>query len=76
MEAFAEAQAAFTALGAAAGTLESHRADFHHGYAAPNREALYGFFQRTLRHPGNASEVPLTPLPVDKLYSTKTGQVL
>lgn len=49
--------------------------DAPHQSTRKNREALYAFFQKHLRHPGSASDEPIVALTDDELRVTETGQV-
>ncbi len=70
----AEVARAYAALGAP----EAFRLvedDYGHGYTTVTREALYRFFQETLRLPGDPRDEPVEPLPVADLTVTPTGQL-
>ncbi|MFH1070680.1 MAG: alpha/beta hydrolase family protein [Candidatus Glassbacteria bacterium] len=73
-ETFREVEAAYRALGAAdqIGIAED---DFEHGYTALTRQAIYSFFQKTLRQPGNPADEEVTLLDPAELKVTQTGQV-
>ena len=73
-ETFAEVRGAFRALGAP-GNVEMAEGDFGHGYTKETREAIYRFFQKSLLLPGRAGDEEITPLPVEDLKVTPTGQV-
>lgn len=72
-ETFAEAKQAFAQLGAA-DNLDMVEDDHGHGYTRKTREAIYQFFQRHLRNPGNPADEELDVLPVGELTVTRTGQ--
>lgn len=49
----------------------------HHDYNRPMREAMYAWFNRWLGNEGaDAAEPPFEPEPPERLWCTKTGQVL
>ncbi|MHB0876890.1 MAG: alpha/beta hydrolase family protein [Anaerolineae bacterium] len=73
-ETYAEARRAYEALGAPA-NLEMVEGDLEHGYRRVIREATYGFFQRSLGLPGDASEVEVDYLTMEELTVTPTGQL-
>lgn len=49
--------------------------DAPHASTKKNREAMYAFFQKVLDNPGDSTDVTVTPLTVDELQVTHTGQV-
>lgn len=49
--------------------------DKGHGYTQNIREAMYGFFQKYLENPGDASEEEVELIPEEELQMTPTGQV-
>ena len=73
-ETFSEVKASFEALGSGEklGMVED---DFEHGYTRKTREAIYGFFQRSLENPGSPTEVQAGILPSEDVTVTQTGQV-
>lgn len=78
-DAVAEAQRAFTALGAP-DNLVVDEATWHHGYTKPNREGLYNFFCKflpsTLPHPNcSVGEIAVPEFSHEALWATTTGQV-
>ncbi|WP_165840996.1 alpha/beta hydrolase family protein [Larkinella punicea] len=46
-----------------------------HASTRKNREAMYAFFQKTLRNPGNAQEDSVEYLTTEEIQVTPTGQV-
>jgi hypothetical protein len=49
--------------------------DTTHASTRKNREAMYAFFQKYLRNPGDPRDVPVRILTPDEIRVTRTGQV-
>ena len=49
--------------------------DYPHASTRKNREAMYAFFQKNLKNPGNPADEPVTILTKDESRVTATGQV-
>ena len=73
-EMYEEVGRAYTALGAPHSVGVSID-DAPHQSTRKNREALYGFFQEALSHPGTPFEEEVDRLPREDLLVTSTGQV-
>lgn len=55
--------------------IEITESDFEHGYTKKNREAMYAFFQKYLRLPGNSVEEEVDFPTPKELQKTSTGQL-
>ena len=73
-ETFQEASMAYAALGAE-DNLQMIEDDFGHGFTRKNREAMYAFFQKHLKNPGDPHDQEVEILPVEELWVTETGQL-
>ncbi len=49
--------------------------DTTHAFSKKKREAMYAFFQKYLKNPGDSGDIDVRPLPEENLQVTKTGQV-
>ena len=49
--------------------------DYPHASTLKNREAMYAFFQKNLKNPGNPADEPVKILTTDEIMVTRTGQV-
>jgi dienelactone hydrolase len=70
----AEVARAYAALGAP-DAFRLVEDDYGHGYTPATREAIYRFFQETLRLPGDSCDEAVEPLTVADLTVTPTGQL-
>ena len=73
-ETYQEALKAYQAFGKP-GNLILAQDDYIHGSTKKNREAVYGFFQKFLEHPGNPVEDEVEILNPEDLKVTSTGKV-
>jgi hypothetical protein len=74
-ETFAEVHQAYAAMGKTENIRMTE--DFgSHESTKNNRQALYAFFQKHLRLPGDSTDVKTTPFTVKELQVTPTGQVV
>ena len=49
--------------------------DTTHAFSKKNCEAMYAFFQKYLRNPGDSADLDIPPLPKEDLQATPTGQL-
>ena len=73
-ETFQEASMAYAALGAA-DNLQMTEDDFGHGFTRKNREAMYAFFQKHLKNPGDPGDHEVETIPLEELWVTESGQL-
>lgn len=69
-----EAAKAYAALGAGE-NLEMTEEDHGHGFTKKNREAMYTFFQKHLRNPGDPTDHEAEVIPAEAFRVTETGQL-
>lgn len=55
--------------------IEMVEGDYEHGYEKNIREGMYAFFQKHLKLPGSAEELPVVMLTEQELQKTPTGQI-
>ena len=58
-----------------AGNFNMVEDDTTHAFSKKNCEAIYAFFQKHLRNPGNPADLDIPPLPKEEMYATSTGQL-
>ncbi len=68
-ETFHEARKAFDALGAK-DNLQMTEEDALHSFTKKNREAMYAFFQKHLKNPGDSTDQDVEMIPLDLLWVT------
>lgn len=73
-ETFAEAQKSYAAFGKP-DNIEKVESFGVHESTKSNREAVYAFFQKFLKNPGDNSDNDIEPFSVEELWVTKTGQL-
>jgi len=73
-ESYHEAGKALTALGAR-DNLEMTEENYEHGFTKKNREAMYAFFQKHLRNPGDPTDHEVEVIPAETFLVTETGQL-
>lgn len=74
-ETFKEVSIAYRAFGKEE-NLKMVEDDFGHGYTRKNREAIYKFFQESLKLPGSPEDMDIELLQSEELKVTTTGQVM
>ncbi len=73
-ETFDEAGKTFEVLGAKE-NLQITEENAVHSFTKKNREAMYAFFQKYLKNPGDSTDHDVNVIPPDELWVTKTHQL-
>ncbi|MCF6332513.1 MAG: hypothetical protein L3J11_04435, partial [Draconibacterium sp.] len=73
-ETFAEAQKSYAAFGKPDNIQKVESFGVHESTKS-NREAVYAFFQKFLKNPGDSSDNDIEPFSLEDLWVTKTGQL-